>query len=89
MWKSIFTEDFENRKFYNEDREITGLTFSSERITPTVFPPLGQKQNATALLKSLCCSACAYVHGQLGISYANCICCFYIGGYGFSCYLEV
>lgn len=82
-----FTEDFAISKLYSGGTQITGLTFSSTPVTIEVYPPLGDgdPQQTPAWQKRLCCIACAEVHALLGISEYNCICCFYIGGCGWSC----
>jgi hypothetical protein len=72
-------------KLYNGDTEIVGLTFTDADITPEVFPPLGQEQNASPLMRTFCCNACFYLHQQLNLQALDCICCFYIGGCGISC----
>lgn len=87
--QASFTEDFANKKLYTGKDEITGFDFSAVDDVVDVFPPLGTVTEVQPALSAICCYACAYVHSKLGISWANCICCFYIGGCNYTCPLPV
>ena len=82
----IFTEDFTSKKLYTGKIEVVGFNFSSTPIQLVVTPALGSGEEPPVGMPYFCCSSCYIVHGLLGISELNCLCCFYIGGCGGDCH---